>query len=191
MLKLRISRIRRSSEVLLGSTYPLPLARHCMCKQLKRCSAICQLDVTRYSVGLIHTSQAQPNNILYLLIRSKSFSNGFAVNDLVMWTSHLSGSYQTHPSRDSLHLNLDGSTSCKSCMFLFYVVSTSFYEVSYTVSLKFSHFLNRYLDHNLFFGTIPKQIGSLRNLRVLDLSVNRLTGPIPSELGGLSSVSVM
>src|SRR6185437_3832180 len=95
----------------------------------------------------------QPNNILYLLIRSKSFSNGFAVNDLVMWTSHLSGSYQTHPSRDSLHLNLDGSTSCKSCMFLFYVVSTSFYEVSYTVSLKFSHFLNRYLDHNLFFGT--------------------------------------
>jgi len=48
-----------------------------------------------------------------------------------------------------------------------------------------------YLDHNLFFGTIPKLIGSLRNLRVLDLSVNRLTGPIPSKLGGLSSVSVI
>ena len=114
LLKLRISRFRRSSEVLLGSTYPLPLARHCMCKQ--------------------------PNNILYLLIRSKSFSNGFAVIDLVMWTFHLSGSYQTHLSRDSLHLNLDGLISCKSCMFLFYVTSTSFYEVSYTVSLKLSHF---------------------------------------------------
>jgi hypothetical protein len=42
-----------------------------------------------------------------------------------------------------------------------------------------------------FFGTILKQIGSLRNLRVLDLSSNRLTGPIPPELSDLSSVSVM
>jgi hypothetical protein len=43
----------------------------------------------------------------------------------------------------------------------------------------------------MLFGTIPKQLGSLRNLRVLDLGVNRLTGPIPPELAGLSSVSVM
>jgi hypothetical protein len=49
----------------------------------------------------------------------------------------------------------------------------------------------RYLDHNLLFGTIPKQLGSLRNLRVLDLGANRLAGPIPPELSGLSSVSVM
>jgi hypothetical protein len=43
----------------------------------------------------------------------------------------------------------------------------------------------------MLFGTIPKQLGSLRNLRVLDLGVNRLTGPIPPELAGLSSVSVI
>jgi hypothetical protein len=40
-------------------------------------------------------------------------------------------------------------------------------------------------------GTIPKQIGMLKNLRVLDLSVNRLTGPIPVELGDLSGIEKM
>jgi hypothetical protein len=67
-----------------------------------------------------------------------------------------------------------------------------FSEVSRPVPLIFLPlFVCRYLDHNLLFGTIPKQIGSLRNLRVLDLSSNRLTGPIPSELSGLSSVTIM
>ena len=59
------------------------------------------------------------------------------------------------------------------------------------VSLNVVTILGRYLDHNLLFGTIPRQLGSLRNLRVLDLGANRLAGPIPAELSGLSSVSVM
>ncbi|KAL0913724.1 hypothetical protein M5K25_017206 [Dendrobium thyrsiflorum] len=45
------------------------------------------------------------------------------------------------------------------------------------------------LNNNLFFGTIPKQIGMLKNLAVLDLSVNRLSGPIPTELGNLTSIT--
>lgn len=74
-------------------------------------------------------------------------------------------------------------------MFCFIVFSTGYDELA-SRFLKVS-FLGRYLDHNMLFGTIPKQLGSLRNLRVLDLGVNRLTGPIPPELAGLSSVSVM
>lgn len=141
------------------------------------------------------------NNILYLPTRSKSFPNGFFLSITLIWTSHLAGSCQTHLSRDSSHLNLGGLVSCKSCMFLFYVFdlesSSSMLfqlvpvELSIPLVWSCSHFLDRYLDHNLLFGTIPKLIGSLKNLRVLDLSVNRLTGPIPSELGGLSSVSIV
>ena len=36
-------------------------------------------------------------------------------------------------------------------------------------------------------GTIPSEIGNLRNLINLDLSANNLTGPVPSTLGRLTS----
>lgn len=51
--------------------------------------------------------------------------------------------------------------------------------------------LCRYLNRNLLLGTIPKQIGMLKNLTVLNLSMNRFTGPIPVELGDLVSVTKM
>lgn len=38
---------------------------------------------------------------------------------------------------------------------------------------------------NQFTGTIPDQIGSLKNLTVLTLEYNRLSGGIPSSLGDL------
>ena len=40
-------------------------------------------------------------------------------------------------------------------------------------------------------GTIPTALGSLTELRVLDLSWNSLRGHIPSELGNLSNLELM
>lgn len=44
---------------------------------------------------------------------------------------------------------------------------------------------------NLLFGAIPKEIGTLKNLEVLDLGSNQLTGAIPPEIGNLSSIVKM
>lgn len=51
--------------------------------------------------------------------------------------------------------------------------------------------MNRILHGNLLIGTIPKEIGMLKSLKVLDLGSNQLTGPIPSEIGNLSSIVKM
>lgn len=47
------------------------------------------------------------------------------------------------------------------------------------------------LHGNLLVGEIPKEIGLLKGLKVLDLGANQLTGPIPPEIGNLSSVKKM
>lgn len=44
---------------------------------------------------------------------------------------------------------------------------------------------------NVLIGTIPKEIGLLKNLKVLDLGSNQLIGPIPLELGNLSNIIKM
>ncbi|KAJ0727558.1 putative protein kinase RLK-Pelle-LRR-VI-2 family [Helianthus annuus] len=46
----------------------------------------------------------------------------------------------------------------------------------------------RVLHGNKLIGPIPASIGSLKYLKVLDLSNNELTGPIPSEIGNLVSI---
>uniref|UniRef100_A0A453DIC3 LRR receptor-like serine/threonine-protein kinase n=1 Tax=Aegilops tauschii subsp. strangulata TaxID=200361 RepID=A0A453DIC3_AEGTS len=104
----------------------------------------------------------------------------------------LAGGCRTRRSRGSSRRSSGSSSSCKSCMCSLIVLSTCCLRhfSSYLVSLNVC-VLGRYLDHNLLFGTIPKQLGSLRNLRVLDLGANRLAGPIPPELSGLNSVSVI
>ena len=49
----------------------------------------------------------------------------------------------------------------------------------------------RTLRENNLIGIIPKELGMLKFLKVLDLGMNQLTGPIPPELGNLSSVMKM
>lgn len=49
----------------------------------------------------------------------------------------------------------------------------------------------RILHGNVLIGTIPKEIGLLKNLKVLDLGSNQLAGPIPLELGNLSNIIKM
>lgn len=49
----------------------------------------------------------------------------------------------------------------------------------------------RILHGNVLIGTIPREIGLLKNLKVLDLGSNQLTGPIPLELGNLSNIMKM
>lgn len=51
--------------------------------------------------------------------------------------------------------------------------------------------LCRILHGNLLIGTIPKEIGLLKNLKVLDLGANQLTGPIPPQLGNLANIMKM
>uniref|UniRef100_A0A0D9ZNI9 Protein kinase domain-containing protein n=1 Tax=Oryza glumipatula TaxID=40148 RepID=A0A0D9ZNI9_9ORYZ len=45
------------------------------------------------------------------------------------------------------------------------------------------------LDHNTLMGPIPKGIGKLRNLIMLNLSTNQLDGPIPIEIGDMPKIS--
>lgn len=49
--------------------------------------------------------------------------------------------------------------------------------------------LCRVLDNNLLMGTIPYQLSTLTNLIMLNLSVNELSGPIPPEIGNLTSIT--
>ncbi|KAG0614658.1 hypothetical protein M758_6G193700 [Ceratodon purpureus] len=47
------------------------------------------------------------------------------------------------------------------------------------------------LGNSSFGGTIPKEIGKLENLQILDIRDNNFTGSIPPELGSLSNLKVM
>ena len=60
--------------------------------------------------------------------------------------------------------------------------------------LNFSAFRNLFvldLANNSLSGTIPQEIGKLRNLSFLVLSINQLSGPIPSSIGNLTSLSIL
>ena len=50
-----------------------------------------------------------------------------------------------------------------------------------------------YLDliNNQLTGEIPEELGSLTNLRVLNLQYNQLTGEIPAELGNLTILTIL
>ena len=47
------------------------------------------------------------------------------------------------------------------------------------------------LGNSSFGGTIPKEIGKLKNLQILDIRDNNFSGSIPPELGSLSNLEVM
>jgi Leucine-rich repeat (LRR) protein len=38
-------------------------------------------------------------------------------------------------------------------------------------------------------GSVPKEIGMLKNLTELNLGANKLTGPIPSEIGDMTKIT--
>jgi Leucine-rich repeat (LRR) protein len=49
----------------------------------------------------------------------------------------------------------------------------------------------RILHGNKLIGIIPKELGMLKFLRVLDLGMNQLTGPIPPEIGDLTNLETL
>lgn len=49
----------------------------------------------------------------------------------------------------------------------------------------------RILHGNKLIGSIPKELGMLKSLKVLDLGVNQLTGPIPPEIASINGVTRM
>jgi len=51
--------------------------------------------------------------------------------------------------------------------------------------------LYRNLHGNNLIGTLPRELGELKYLRVFDLGMNQLIGPIPPEFGNLTRVEKM
>jgi len=49
----------------------------------------------------------------------------------------------------------------------------------------------RILHGNNLIGIIPKELGMLKSLKVLDLGMNQLSGPIPPEIGNLNQLMKM
>lgn len=49
----------------------------------------------------------------------------------------------------------------------------------------------RILHGNYLIGIIPKELGMLKSLRVLDLGMNQLSGPIPPEIGDLTILETL
>lgn len=47
------------------------------------------------------------------------------------------------------------------------------------------------LRNNSFSGTIPEEIGELKELEVLDLGYNNLCTPIPANLGNNLSLTIL
>ncbi|KAI4346407.1 hypothetical protein L6164_007304 [Bauhinia variegata] len=47
------------------------------------------------------------------------------------------------------------------------------------------------LENNRLTGSIPRQLGSCRNLALLDLAQNELSGELPAELGNLANLQVL
>ncbi|KAL0350041.1 UNVERIFIED_CONTAM: Brassinosteroid LRR receptor kinase [Sesamum radiatum] len=47
------------------------------------------------------------------------------------------------------------------------------------------------LSYNKLEGSIPKELGSMFYLSILNMGHNDLSGPIPQELGGLKSVAIL
>ena len=45
------------------------------------------------------------------------------------------------------------------------------------------------ISHNMLLGSIPKEIGSMFYLYVLNLGHNNISGPIPPEIGDLHTVN--
>lgn len=44
------------------------------------------------------------------------------------------------------------------------------------------------LSETSLAGTIPKTVGQLKSLNIIDLSENRLSGTVPAEIGGITSL---
>ncbi|ESR55287.1 hypothetical protein CICLE_v10023511mg [Citrus x clementina] len=62
------------------------------------------------------------------------------------------------------------------------------YQFSFS---SFPHLAYLNLSYNVFFGTIPPQIGNLKSLSTLDLSKNKLNGSIPFSFGNLTNLAIM
>jgi len=61
----------------------------------------------------------------------------------------------------------------------------------YGITVESGHVVGIYLGENHLTGTLPAALGSLSNLRYLNLFNNQLSGSIPPELGSLSNLTFL
>lgn len=47
------------------------------------------------------------------------------------------------------------------------------------------------LQNNSFYGVVPREIGELHKLEVLDLRQNNLSGSLPADLGNILSMEIL
>ncbi|CAN1816814.1 Probable LRR receptor-like serine/threonine-protein kinase At3g47570 [Linum perenne] len=127
-----------------------------------------------------------PSEIQYLL----------SLETILAYNNNLSGNLTKLIELDISNNNLHGKipTSIQNCTNLL-KLNLSLNNLSglihsQVMSLKS---LSKSLDlsHNQFIGSIPMEVGILKNVGILDLSNNMLSGSIPSSMGGCISLQYL
>lgn len=143
---------------------------------LQKCDKLEVLDLSwNHLDGNIPSWIGQMENLFYL-----DFSNNSLSGEIPKTLMQLKSLITSHKS---------SSDPSSMNSFPLYVKRNSSFGLQYNQVSSFPPSL--YLSNNRFNGTIPSEIGRLKQLHVLDLSRNNITGTIPVSISNLLNLEVL